>query len=47
MHKDITNFLKYLKNAKNYSDHTVKSYENDLLKFNNFLSEKNFLPGRI
>ena len=42
MHKDITNFLKYLKNAKNYSDHTVKSYENDLLKFNNFLSEKKF-----
>ena len=42
MHKDIRNFLNYLKNAKNYSDHTIKSYENDLLKFDNFLSEKKF-----
>ena len=38
----LNNFLKYLKNAKNYSDHTVKSYEIDLLKFNNFLLEKKF-----
>ena len=42
MHKDIRNFLNYLKNAKNYSDHTIKSYENDLLKFDNFLIEKKF-----
>ena len=42
MHKDIDNFLNYLKSAKNYSGHTIKSYENDLLKFNNFLLEKKF-----
>ena len=42
MHKDIKNFLNYLKTAKNYSDHTIKSYENDLLKFDNYLNERKF-----
>ena len=35
MHKDIQEFLDYIKSARNYSDHTVKSYQNDLINMKN------------
>ncbi|MFL2753752.1 MAG: tyrosine recombinase XerC [Gammaproteobacteria bacterium] len=42
MHKDIQDFLNYLESARNYSEHTVKSYKNDLLKFEGFIQKNNF-----
>ncbi len=42
MHKDIQEFLDYIKSARNYSDHTVKSYQNDLIKFEVFKKDKSF-----
>jgi integrase/recombinase XerC len=42
MHKDIQDFLNYIKSARNYSEHTVKSYKNDLLKFEDFTQKNNF-----
>lgn len=37
MEQYFTDFLSYLKYQKNYSDNTVKNYQNDLLLFTNFL----------
>ncbi|MBN2762465.1 MAG: tyrosine recombinase XerC [Bacteroidales bacterium] len=34
--KQVNDFLKYLKSVKNYSDHTVRSYQNDLEQFIDF-----------
>jgi len=36
----IENFLNYLRNEKNYSEHTLKNYENDLKQFFQFLSQQ-------
>ncbi|MEA1939531.1 MAG: tyrosine recombinase XerC, partial [Candidatus Caldatribacteriota bacterium] len=45
MKKYIDDFKYYLKNEKNYSDNTVKSYKDDLVQFSNYLkiifSDKN------
>jgi len=38
MEENIKNFLLYIKENKNYSDHTIKSYKNDLNQFNYFLT---------
>jgi len=35
--KLINDFINYLKNDKNYSKHTILSYENDLMQFLNYL----------
>ncbi len=35
MKKLINDFINYLKNDKNYSKHTILSYENDLMQFLN------------
>ncbi len=45
----IESFLQYLGNEKNYSPHTVLSYENDLLQFKEFVcnKEKEFNPREI
>ncbi len=37
MKKLIDDFINYLKNDKNYSKHTILSYENDLMQFLNYL----------
>ena len=37
MQKDCKNFLDYLSVELNYSPNTIKSYENELLKFNEYL----------
>lgn len=37
----ILEYLKYLKIDKNYSNNTIKSYQNDLLKFNNYFNKNN------
>lgn len=36
-HKDILNFLLYLKLEKRYSSHTIKNYEQDLYHFTQFI----------
>ncbi|NOR46347.1 MAG: tyrosine-type recombinase/integrase [Candidatus Delongbacteria bacterium] len=36
----IEEFLKYLKNEKNYSDNTIKSYRTDLVDLLNFIEKK-------
>ena len=36
----ITSFSEYLKNLKNYSEHTVKSYTRDVIKFFEFPNTK-------
>jgi len=35
----IKDFLEYLKFEKRYSEHTITSYSNDLLKFHNYLED--------
>lgn len=40
--KDIANFLDYLENIKNYSNHTIINYENDLTEFNKFINKKKY-----
>ncbi|MFZ2148870.1 MAG: site-specific integrase, partial [Sedimentisphaerales bacterium] len=40
MKKHIPIFLSYLKIEKNYSPHTLRSYEGDLLQFASFLGDK-------
>ena len=36
--KDLSkNYIEYLKNIKNYSDHTCKAYENDLKQYLQYL----------
>ncbi|MDP2799985.1 MAG: tyrosine recombinase XerC [Deltaproteobacteria bacterium] len=40
MKKHIPTFLSYLKIEKNYSPHTMRSYEGDLLQFAAFLGDK-------
>lgn len=39
-YKEIDNFLVYLKNERNYSDKTIKSYKNDLYFFRSFIDKK-------
>lgn len=39
----ITDFLNYLELDLNYSDNTIKSYDNDLNKFANYFEKKNIL----
>ncbi|HOZ29444.1 MAG TPA: tyrosine-type recombinase/integrase [Bacteroidales bacterium] len=42
---NIESFIKYLKYEKRYSEHTIKSYETDLMQFRNFvLSESDIEP---
>lgn len=41
MEKEIQNFLDYLKIELNYSEHTINSYEIELVKYQNFLESKN------
>ena len=45
--KIIDKFLFYIKNERKFSVHTIRNYNNDLLKFNEFLfsydNELNFL----
>ena len=38
--KDINNYLEYLKYQKNYSDYTIKSYENDILEYFNYINSE-------
>ena len=49
MKKLINEFKNYLKNEKNYSYHTILSYENDLFQFRNFLigNNKNIDIGKV
>lgn len=42
MEKDIQNFLEYLSTELNYSESTIKSYQNELFKYNEFLVLKNY-----
>ena len=37
--KIINDFLTYLKNERNFSDHTIRNYKNDLMQFDKFLSK--------
>ena len=39
----ISDFLSYLEQSRNYSDNTVKSYDNDLTKFSEYFNNKNIL----
>ena len=39
----ISDFLNYLEQSRNYSDNTIKSYDNDLTKFSEYFSNKNIL----
>ena len=39
--KVIDLYLEYLKYQKNYSDYTIKSYENDILEFFNYIYSEN------
>ena len=39
----ISDFLSYLEQSRNYSDNTVKSYDNDLTKFSEYFNKKNIL----
>ncbi|MDY7038879.1 MAG: site-specific integrase, partial [Thermodesulfobacteriota bacterium] len=41
----IKKFIEYLKSQKGYSDHTVKSYGNDLKQFSDFLIQKKRAAG--
>ena len=43
MNKPLFEFIRYLKNNLNYSDHTIDSYKRDLEKFHNFLSHEDIL----
>ncbi|MFQ5928142.1 MAG: tyrosine recombinase XerC [Acidobacteriota bacterium] len=51
MQKQIKRFLGYLRFQKNYSSHTLKSYQGDLLEFNGYLApgerEKGIDPREI
>lgn len=47
MDKYILQFLKYIKENKNYSEHTVKSYKTDLFQFSYFLSSLQINPETI
>ncbi|MDA2926276.1 tyrosine recombinase XerC, partial [Acidobacteria bacterium AH-259-G07] len=51
MHKYIESFLDYLRFQKNYSSHTLKSYQRDLLEFDSYLArgerENSIDPGEI
>ncbi|TAK52814.1 MAG: hypothetical protein EPO24_15030, partial [Bacteroidetes bacterium] len=38
MEKHIRTFLQYLEQEKQYSRHTIHSYEDDLLQFKDFLA---------
>ena len=40
MNKPLAEFLRHLKDARNYSDKTVESYQRDIEKFFNFLFEE-------
>ncbi len=40
MKKMIEEYLKYLKNVRNYSSHTISSYESDLLSWSEYLDNK-------
>jgi len=40
MQELIQSYLSYLKNEKNYSNHTLISYENDLTQYHSFLSNE-------
>lgn len=37
---DLQRFLTYLKNERNFSDHTVTAYKNDVLQFIAFLEQE-------
>ena len=37
--KIIEDFLSYIKNERKFSNHTIRSYRNDLMQFDKFLSE--------
>jgi len=44
----IESFIRYLQSEKNYSPHTVLSYENDLLQFKEFVfGNGEFVPSEI
>lgn len=43
----INQYLEYLKVQKNYSDHTIKSYETDLIQFANFAIGEGFVPDLL
>ena len=36
----IEEYLEYLKNVRNYSSHTISSYESDLLSWSEYLNNK-------
>ena len=40
MQELIRSYLSYIKNERNYSAHTITSYENDLLQYSSFLSSE-------
>lgn len=40
LNKDISNFIKYLKNEKRYPENTITSYTNDLNKYKEFIEYK-------
>ena len=41
MEKDIDDFLKYLKEQKNYSPLTINGYKEDLIFLKNYFSKEN------
>ena len=43
----LSKFINYLKNERNYSPHTVKSYHDDLIQFFHILDCKPDLIGDI
>lgn len=43
----ITDFLAYLTNEKNYSKHTIKSYERDILDFEAFILNEELAPDLL
>ena len=38
--KELVSYLDYLKYQKNYSDYTIKSYQNDILEYLNYLNSE-------
>lgn len=45
MNELITSFLQYIRYERNYSDHTIGAYSNDLCQFELYLKEETDLSG--
>ena len=44
--KLLTDYLAYLKDIKNFSEHTIRAYRQDIFQFLRFLKENQFPPDR-